>query len=136
MSETHPSDSCRICKFSFKVKFGNISGKQFYSSSQNLFKPSQCKDSFGIVLADVCKQVGLVLLEDPQEYSDRVCNSCARKILTLGNLFEIVKTATVLLFQQYLVLNVRLQPLRKRVHHGEKRSKCGLIYLKLKRHLG
>ena len=44
---------------------------------------------------DVCKQVGLVLLEDPQEYSDRVCNSCARKILTLGNLFEIVKTATL-----------------------------------------
>ena len=53
------------------------------------------EDSFGIVLADVCKQVGLVLLEDPQEYSDRVCNSCARKILTLGNLFEIVKTATL-----------------------------------------
>ena len=95
MSETRPSDSCRICKFSFRVKFGNVSGKQFYSSSQNLFKPSQRKDSFGIVLADVCKQVGLVLLEDPQEYSDRVCNSCARKILTLGNLFEIVKTATL-----------------------------------------
>ena len=95
MSETRPSDSCRICKFSFRVKFGNVSGKQFYSSSQNLFKPSQRKDSFGIVLADVCKQVGLVLLEDPQEYSDRVCNSCARKILTLGNLFQIVKTATL-----------------------------------------
>ena len=94
-SETHPSDSCRICKFSFKVKFGNVSGKQFYSSSQNLFKPSQRKDSFGIVLADICKQVGLVLLEDPQEYSDRVCNSCAQKILTLGNLFEIAKTTTL-----------------------------------------
>ena len=95
MSEKRPSDSCRICKFSFRVKFGNVSGKQFYSSSQNLFKPSQRKDSFGIVPADVCKQVGLVLLEDPQEYSDRVCNSCARKIQTLGNLFEIVKTATL-----------------------------------------
>ena len=94
MSETRPSDSCRICKFSFRVKFGNVSGKQFYSSSPNLFKPSHRKDSFGIVLVDVCKQVGLVLLEDPQEYSDRVCNSCARKILTLGNLFEIIKTAT------------------------------------------
>ena len=95
MSEKRPSDSCRICKFSFRVKFGNVSGKQFYSSSQNLFKPSQRKDSFVIVLADVCKQVGLVLLEDPQEYSDRVCNCCARKILTLGNLFEIVKSATL-----------------------------------------
>ena len=95
MSETCPSDSCRICKCSFKVKFGNVSGKQFYSSSQNLFKPSQRKDSFGIVLADVCKQVGLVLLEDPEVYSDRVCNSCGRKILSLGNLFEIVKTTTL-----------------------------------------
>ena len=37
----------------------------------------------------------LVLLEDPQEYSDRVCNSFTRKILTLGNLFEIVKTVTL-----------------------------------------
>ena len=95
MSETRPSDSCRICKFSFSVKFGNVSDKQFYSSSQNLFKPSQRKDSFGIVLADICKRVGLVFMEDPQKYSDRVCNSCARKILTLGNLFEIVKTATL-----------------------------------------
>ena len=63
--------------------------------SQNLFKPSQRKDSFGIVLADVCKQVGLILLEDSQEYCDRVRNPCAQKILTLGNLFEIVKTATL-----------------------------------------
>ena len=91
----HPSDSCRICKFSFKVNFGNVCGKQFYSLSQNLFKRSQRKDSFGNVLADVCKQVGLVLLADSQEYSDRVCNSCTRKILTLGNLFEIVKTASL-----------------------------------------
>ena len=50
MSE-RPSDSCRICKSSFKVKFGNIPGKQVYSSSENLFKPSQSKDSIGVVLA-------------------------------------------------------------------------------------
>ena len=68
MSETRPSDSCRICKSSFKLKFGSLTGKQFYSSSQNLFKPSQGKDSFGIVLADVCRQVGLVLLQDPEVY--------------------------------------------------------------------
>ena len=49
----------------FKVEFGNLSGKQFYSSSQNLFKLSQRKVSFGIVLADVCKQVGLGLFQDP-----------------------------------------------------------------------
>ena len=47
-----------------EVKFGSLTGKQFYSSSQDLFNPSQRKDSFGIVLAYVCRQVGLVLLQD------------------------------------------------------------------------
>ena len=94
MSESRPSDSCRICKSSFKVKFGRLTGKQFYSSSQNLFKPSQRKDFFGIVLADVCRQVGLVLLQDPEVFSDRVCNPCGRKIVSLGHLFKLVKAAT------------------------------------------
>ena len=44
-------------------------------------KPSQRKDSFGIVLADVCKQVRLGLLDDPEVYSDRVCNPRGRKRL-------------------------------------------------------
>lgn len=61
MSERRPSDSCRICKSSFKVKFGNIPGKQVYSSSENLFKPSQRKDSLGVVLAEVCSRVGNVV---------------------------------------------------------------------------
>ena len=82
MSETRRSDSCRICKRE------NVSGKQLNSSSQNLFKPSQRKDSFGIVLADVCKQLRLSLLDDPEVYSDRVCNPRGRKIiLSLCNLF-------------------------------------------------
>ena len=58
MSERRPSDSCRIRKNSFdQVKFGNISGKQVYSSSENLFKPSQRKDSLGVVLAEICSIV-------------------------------------------------------------------------------
>ena len=91
MLETHPSDSCRICKSSFKLKFGSLTGKQFSSSSQNLFKLSQQKDSFGIVLADVCRQVGLVLSQDPEVFSDRVCNPYGRKIVSLGHLFKLVK---------------------------------------------
>lgn len=94
MSERRPSDSCRICKSSFKVKFGNIPGKQVYSSSENLFKPSQRKDSIGVVLAEVCSSVGLVLLNDPSTYSDRVCNPCGRKIRSLGQLFQFVKAGT------------------------------------------
>ena len=94
MSERRPSDSCRICRSSFKVKFGNIPGKQVYSSSENLFKPSQRKDSIGVVLAEVCSSVGLVLLHDPATYSDRVCNPCGRKIRSLGQLFQFVKGGT------------------------------------------
>ena len=94
MSETRPNDGCRICKSSFKLKFGSLTGKQFYFSSQNLFKLSQRKDSFGIVLADVCRQVGLVLSQDPEVFSDRVCNPYGRKIVSLGHLFKLVKVAT------------------------------------------
>ena len=94
MSETRPSDSCRICKSSFKLKFGSLTSKQFYFSSQNLFKLSQRKDSFGIVLADVCRQVELVLSQDPEVFSDRVCHPYGRKIVSLGHLFKLVKVAT------------------------------------------
>ena len=87
MSETCPSVSCRICKSSFKVKFGSLTNKQFYSSSQNLFKPLQQKDSFRIVLADVCCRVGLV-------FSDHEYNPCGRKIVSLGHLFKYVKATT------------------------------------------
>ena len=99
MSERRPNDSCRICRTSFKVKFGNIPGKQVYSSSENLFKPSQRKDSPGVVLAEVCSRVGLVFLHDPVIYSDRVCNPCGRKIRSLGQLFEFVKAGTTPTFE-------------------------------------
>ena len=93
MSETRPGYSCRICNSCFKLKFGSLTGKQFYFSSQNVFKLSQWKDSFGIVLVDVCRQ-GLVLSQDPEVFSDRVCNPCGRKIVSLGHLFKLVKVAT------------------------------------------
>ena len=112
MSERHPNDSCRICRTSFKVKFGNIPGKQVYSSSENLFKPSQRKDSPGVVLAEVCSRVGLVFLHDPVIYSDRVCNPCGRKIRSLGQLFEFVKAGTT--------------PLKARSEHWQLRRKRAL----------
>ena len=39
MLERRPSDSCRICKSSFKVKFGNIPGKQGQTSVFVVGKP-------------------------------------------------------------------------------------------------
>ena len=94
MSEKSPSDNCRLCNISFKVKFGNVAGKQSHSSSENLFKPSKRKDCFGVVLANICRQVGLELTQDSQVFSDRVCNPCGRKIRNLGQLYQFVKAGT------------------------------------------
>ena len=64
MSRAHeigtPSERCRICRRSFKVKFGAASqpGKSGYISSENLFKPSKRKDALGEILADTCRAVG------------------------------------------------------------------------------
>ena len=92
MSETNPSDNCRLCKVSFKVKFGNL-GKQSHSSSENLFKPSKRQDCFGVRLYEICSQVGLPFVQDSLRFSDRVCNPCGRKIRNLGQLYEFVKAA-------------------------------------------
>ncbi|XP_068712213.1 uncharacterized protein [Montipora foliosa] len=94
MSEKSPSDNCRLCSISFKVKFGNVAGKQSHSSSENLFKPSKRKDCFGVVLGNICRQVGLELIQDSQVFSDRVCNPCGRKIRNLGQLYQFVKAGT------------------------------------------
>ena len=87
MSKTHeietPSKRCRICRCSFKVKFGAASqpGKSGYISSENLFKPSKRKDALGEILADTCRAVGFEVLEDNELFSDRVCSPCAHEIL-------------------------------------------------------
>jgi hypothetical protein len=43
-------------------------------SSQNLFKPSQRKQSFGIVLSDLCDKVGLPL-KNSEYHSTKICNT-------------------------------------------------------------
>ena len=92
MSETNPSDNCRFCKVSFKVKFGNL-GKQSHSSSENLFKPCKRQGCFGVRLSKICSQVGLPFVQDSLLFSDRVCNPCGWKISNLGQLYEFVKAA-------------------------------------------
>ena len=88
-----PSDRCRICRCNFRVKFGNISqpGKSRFISSENLFKESKRSGYIGTILADVCRAVGVEVVENSQLYSDRVCNPCARKIRNLGTLFELIR---------------------------------------------
>lgn len=94
MSET-PSDRCRVCRCNFKVKFGTASqpGKAGYISSENLFKPSKRKDSYGEILADICRAAGIEVVENPKLFSERVCNPCARKIRNLGTLYELVQSS-------------------------------------------
>jgi len=92
ISVRDPRENCRLCNCNFKIRFGNIAcpGKKGYLSSENIFIPSQRKDSFGVVLADICKEVGLPLVQDAQ-YSDKVCNPCGRKLRNLGSLFRFLK---------------------------------------------
>ena len=71
MSEKRASENYRLCKVSFKVQFGNNPGKQSHSSSENVFKRSKRKECFGVVLAEICKQVGLTLVQSSAELSDR-----------------------------------------------------------------
>jgi len=87
-----PSERCRICRCSFKVKFGTASqpGKPGYISSENLFKPSKRKDTRGEILADSCRAVGVEVVEDNELFSDRVCSPWARKIMNLGTLYQLV----------------------------------------------
>ena len=88
-----PSDRCRICRCEIRVKFGNISqpGKSRFISSENLLKESKRSGYIGTILADICRAVGMEVVENSQLYLDRVCNSCARKIRNLGTLFELIR---------------------------------------------
>ena len=49
------------------------------------FKPSQRKQSFGIVLSDLCDKVGLPL-KNSEYHSTKICNTCSRKILKVHEL--------------------------------------------------
>ena len=65
--------------------------KVAFYSSENLFKESKRSGYIGTILADICRAVGVEVVENSQLYSDRVCNPCARKIRNLGTLFELIR---------------------------------------------
>ena len=90
-----PSDHCRICCCSFKVKFRTASqpGKPGYISSENLFKPSKRKDMQGEILTDTCRAAEVEVVEDNELFTDRVCNPCARKIRNLGTLYTLIQSS-------------------------------------------
>jgi hypothetical protein len=61
-------------------------------SSQNLFKPSQRKQSFGIVLTDLFDKVGLPL-KTSENHSTKICNTFSRKILKVHELVTELKSS-------------------------------------------
>ena len=90
-----PSDQCRVCRCNFKVKFGTAASqpsKTDYISSENLFKASKRKDTYGQILADICRAVGIEVVQHSL-VSDRVCNPCARKIRNLGTLYKLIQSS-------------------------------------------
>ena len=88
------SDQCRVCRCNFKVKFGTASqpSKTDSISSENLLKASKRKDTYGQILADICRAVGIEVVENSL-VSDRVCNPCARKIRNLGTLYKLIQSS-------------------------------------------
>ena len=119
-----------ICTTSFKVKFGRNLGKQGHSSSENLFRPSQRKDCFGVVSAEICKEVGLPFAHFMQ-CSDRVCNPCGRKIRNLGQFysFKAANTSTtstpVKNSKRTLETSVKASPARKKSKSVRFNSRAG-----------
>ena len=85
------SSNCRICKCSFSIKFGT--GKSGKISTENLFQISNREGSRGTTLALMCASVGIVINKLPH-LSDRVCNSCGRKVRNIFQLFNLVKKST------------------------------------------
>ena len=62
-----------MCR-NFTVKFETLSqpGKSGLGSSENRFKASQRKDSYGTIPADLCKAVGVKVVQNLELFPDRM----------------------------------------------------------------
>ena len=72
-----------------------LESKALLFSSANLFRPSEQEECFWVMLAKICKEVGLLLVQDSMQYSDRVCNPCGWRIWNLGQLYHFIKAAII-----------------------------------------
>ena len=62
-----------MCR-NFTVEFGTLSqpGKSGLVSSENRFKTSQRRDSYGTILADLCRAVGVKAVQNLELFPDRM----------------------------------------------------------------
>ena len=69
-----------------KVTYGHCVAK----SCVNIFKPSARKETFGVVLRETLKNVGITV--NASDDSQVACNACYRKIKNLGELLQFIRT--------------------------------------------
>ena len=64
-SETvKPSDKCRVGKVDFDVKCGIPKRTREYRQvMENLFRPPERKESYGVILAEPCRSIGIRVVE-------------------------------------------------------------------------
>ena len=73
------------CDFTVKfVTAASQPGTTGYVTSKNLFKPSNPKETYGQILADICRAFGIEVVENNSQFSEHVSNPCARKIRNVG----------------------------------------------------
>ena len=77
---------CRVCQVNLKVTYGHCVAK----SCVNIFKPLARKETFGVVLRETLKNVGITV--NASDDSQVACNACYRKIKNLGELLQFIRT--------------------------------------------
>lgn len=77
---------CRVCKCALKTKYGSL------GSFVNVFKPCQREGFQQLVVADLCRPAGIILLKDTA-LSFRICTTCFQKVCTYSKLFDLLSDA-------------------------------------------
>lgn len=88
-SEFNQNECCRVCKKSLRLTYGT---RLTFKSYTNLFKPSKRKESFGEVIAERLRSVGISIDQNPFS-SNVACSPCARKLRNLVVTFKLVSIA-------------------------------------------
>ena len=85
--ENNCNDVCRVCQVNLNVTYGNCVVK----SCVNIFKPLARKETFGDVLSETLKNVGITVNASDND-SQVACNACYQKITNLGELPKFIRT--------------------------------------------
>ena len=76
--EESVDDFCGLYGVNFKVKFGNFQKSTRYISTDNLVRPSGRAKRDGKILAEICSEIDVNIVESSLVLS-RVCQSCGTR---------------------------------------------------------